>query len=67
MNIINMKFNITLISSLLKANDELSFKKGEHLKILSTKEDDNWWKARNKNGRVGLIPGNYVTKVVYLN
>ena len=41
----------------------LSFKKGEHLKVLS-KDDVYWWKARNKEGQVGLIPQNFVTKEV---
>ena len=53
----------TIILSIFKDKDELSFQKGEQLKILY-KEATDWWKARNKKGQVGLIPQNYVTKVV---
>ncbi|XP_003382848.1 PREDICTED: growth factor receptor-bound protein 2-like [Amphimedon queenslandica] len=41
------------------SEDELSFGKGQIVKILSTDEDPNWYKAE-KDGREGLIPKNYV-------
>eukprot|EP00795_Rhopilema_esculentum_P009318 gene9318-17017_t len=40
-------------------SDELPFKKGDTLKILSKDQDKNWFKAEN-NGREGFIPKNYV-------
>ena len=44
-----------------KADDELSFKKGSILKVLSTEpeEDLNWYKAE-QDGKEGLIPPNYI-------
>nr|XP_054764707.1 growth factor receptor-bound protein 2-like [Lytechinus pictus] len=42
------------------AEDELSFKKGQTLKLLeSTTGAKNWLRAES-NGREGLIPSNYV-------
>ena len=40
-------------------DDELRFRKGEILKILSMSDDKNWYKAE-LNGREGLIPKNYI-------
>uniref|UniRef100_W5LE72 Osteoclast-stimulating factor 1 n=1 Tax=Astyanax mexicanus TaxID=7994 RepID=W5LE72_ASTMX len=40
------------------AHDELSFKKGETIKILGTQED--WYKAE-KCGMTGFVPKNYIT------
>jgi len=37
------------------AIDELSFKKGEILKILNTDDDKNWCRAESE-GRQGLVP-----------
>lgn len=42
------------------ADDELSFKKGNILKILSTFDDKNWYKAE-LNGKEGYVPHNYIT------
>ncbi|XP_070840807.1 growth factor receptor-bound protein 2a isoform X1 [Chaetodon trifascialis] len=42
------------------ADDEISFKRGSILKILSEDCDKNWYKA-HLNEREGLIPKNYVT------
>lgn len=39
--------------------DELSFEEGDNLYIIDIKSDPNWWKA-SCNGKVGLIPSNYV-------
>ena len=44
--------------------DDLPFKKGEVLFIIS-KDEDQWWTARNKHGQTGQIPVPYVTKVKY--
>uniref|UniRef100_A0A671VEA4 Osteoclast-stimulating factor 1 n=1 Tax=Sparus aurata TaxID=8175 RepID=A0A671VEA4_SPAAU len=41
------------------ADNELSFKRGSILKILSDHSDKNWFKAE-QNGREGMIPKNYV-------
>ncbi|XP_052760243.1 growth factor receptor-bound protein 2-like isoform X5 [Mya arenaria] len=41
------------------ADDELSFAKGDVLKILSREDDQNWYKAEF-NGREGYIPNNYI-------
>jgi len=41
------------------ASDELSFKKGEILKILNTDDDKNWCRAESE-GRQGLVPKNYI-------
>ena len=41
------------------AEDELSFRKGQVLKILNTDDDQNWYRAQVE-GREGLIPYNYV-------
>jgi growth factor receptor-binding protein 2 len=39
--------------------DELSFYKGSKLKIISTDDDKNWFKAE-LDGRVGFVPSNYI-------
>ncbi|XP_042341310.1 growth factor receptor-bound protein 2-like isoform X2 [Plectropomus leopardus] len=41
------------------ADDELSFKRGQVLKVLQKKHGDNWYKAE-VNGRNGFIPKNYI-------
>ncbi|XP_020611381.1 protein enhancer of sevenless 2B-like [Orbicella faveolata] len=42
------------------ADDELSFKKGSVIKVLSKEEDNNWFRAE-QDGRTGLVPANYIT------
>ncbi|KAH0619883.1 hypothetical protein JD844_014269 [Phrynosoma platyrhinos] len=44
------------------ADQDLSFSKGDVLTIISVTKDPNWYKARNKVGREGIIPANYVQK-----
>jgi len=44
-----------------KDQEDLPFKKGEILEIIS-KDEDKWWMAKNKDGRTGQIPVPYVTK-----
>ena len=43
--------------------DDLPFKKGEFLTIVS-KDEENWWTARNSLGQTGSIPVPYVAKVI---
>ena len=44
-----------------RADDDLSFKKGDFLYIIST--DGNWWFAQSvATGKEGYIPSTYVTK-----
>lgn len=45
-----------------RTDDDLSFKKGDRMYIISTDEGD-WWFARAKDsGREGYIPSNYVAE-----
>lgn len=45
-----------------RTDDDLSFKKGDLMYIISTDEGD-WWFARSKDtGREGYIPSNYVAE-----
>jgi len=44
-----------------RKSSQLSYKKYETLVIL--KKDGNWWKARNRLGKEGVIPYNYVKEV----
>ncbi|KFD57404.1 hypothetical protein M514_01507 [Trichuris suis] len=41
------------------ASDELSFKKGNILKVLNKDEDPNWYKAE-LGGKEGYVPSNYI-------
>ncbi|KAM6164427.1 growth factor receptor-bound protein 2 isoform 2-T2 [Rhynchocyon petersi] len=41
------------------ADDELSFKRGDILKVLNEECDQNWYKAE-LNGKDGFIPKNYI-------
>jgi len=46
-----------------RTDEDLSFKKGEHLEILNDTQGD-WWYARSKATRQeGYIPSNYVAKL----
>ncbi|XP_018328644.1 adapter molecule Crk [Agrilus planipennis] len=42
--------------------DDLPFKKGEILTIIS-KDEEQWWTAKNSSGHSGLIPVPYVQKI----
>ncbi|XP_077296938.1 growth factor receptor-bound protein 2 drk [Arctopsyche grandis] len=42
------------------ANDELSFRRNQILKILNMEDDLNWYRAE-LDGREGLIPSNYIS------
>lgn len=50
--------------SKLQEKDDLSFKKGDILTIVF-KDEEQWWTARNKDGKTGSIPVPYVQKVSY--
>ncbi|CAB4057334.1 GRB2 [Lepeophtheirus salmonis] len=41
------------------AEDELSFRKGQILKVLNIEDDKNWYRAES-GGKEGLIPSNYI-------
>lgn len=43
-------------------SDDLPFRKGEVLVVIS-KDEDQWWTARNSLGKTGSIPVNYVESV----
>ena len=46
-----------------RTDEDLSFKKGEHLEILNDTQGD-WWFARSKATKLeGYIPSNYVAKL----
>ena len=46
-----------------RTDEDLSFKKGEHLEILNDTQGD-WWFARSKPTKLeGYIPSNYVAKL----
>ncbi|CAG9854909.1 unnamed protein product [Phyllotreta striolata] len=46
-----------------RTDEDLSFRKGEHLEILNDTQGD-WWLARSKRTRQeGYIPSNYVAKL----
>ena len=42
---------------------DLPFKHGDTLTIISRTKDPNWYKARRFDGLVGLIPHNYVQAI----
>lgn len=50
------------INYFFQERDDLDFKKGDILTIVF-KDEELWWTARNKDGKTGSIPVNYVQKV----
>ncbi|XP_043933126.1 tyrosine-protein kinase CSK [Protopterus annectens] len=44
------------------ASQDLPFSKGDVLTIIEVTKDPNWYKAKNKVEREGIIPANYVQK-----
>lgn len=42
--------------------EDLPFKKGDRMTLLS-KEEDGWWLAGHSDGRKGLVPVPYITVV----
>jgi hypothetical protein len=55
--------HIALYDYNARAEDDLTFKKGENLIVLN-QSDGDWWQAQHTiTGRKGFIPSNYVAKV----
>ncbi|KAJ8286539.1 hypothetical protein GJAV_G00040330 [Gymnothorax javanicus] len=59
----NLEYVRTLYDFTGSDTEDLPFKKGEILIILE-KPEEQWWSAKNKEGRVGMIPVPYVEKLV---
>uniref|UniRef100_A0A8P0NGP8 CRK like proto-onco, adaptor protein n=1 Tax=Canis lupus familiaris TaxID=9615 RepID=A0A8P0NGP8_CANLF len=59
----NLEYVRTLYDFLGNDAEDLPFKKGEILVIIE-KPEEQWWSARNKEGRIGMIPVPYVEKLV---
>ncbi|XP_048849802.1 crk-like protein [Brienomyrus brachyistius] len=59
----NLEYVRTLYDFLGNDAEDLPFRKGEILVILD-KPEEQWWSARNKEGRVGMIPVPYVERLV---
>lgn len=51
-------------SLFLQDQDDLPFKKGDILTIIS-KDEDQWWTAKNSAGLMGSIPVPYIQKVYF--
>lgn len=58
----NLEYVRTLYDFTGSDAEDLPFKKGEVLVILE-KPEEQWWSAKNKDGRVGMIPVPYVEKL----
>jgi fyn-related kinase len=62
-NIGNGKVFVALYDYEARTDEDLSFKKGEHLLVLNDTQGD-WWYARSRTSqRDGYIPSNYVARV----
>uniref|UniRef100_H0WFQ9 CRK like proto-oncogene, adaptor protein n=1 Tax=Otolemur garnettii TaxID=30611 RepID=H0WFQ9_OTOGA len=59
----NVEYVWTLYDFLGNDAEDLPFKRGEVLMIIE-KPEEQWWTARNRDGRVGMIPVPYVAKLV---
>lgn len=59
----NAKIFVALYDYDARTDEDLSFRKGEHLEILNDTQGD-WWLAKSKRTRQeGYIPSNYVAKL----
>ncbi|KRT82342.1 SH3 domain-containing protein [Oryctes borbonicus] len=59
----NAKIFVALYDYDARTDEDLSFRKGEHLEILNDTQGD-WWLARSKRSRQeGYIPSNYVARL----
>lgn len=59
----NSKIFVALYDYDARTDEDLSFKKGEHLEILNDTQGD-WWFALSKATKLqGYIPSNYVAKL----
>ena len=46
-----------------RTDSEMSFQKGEHLKLKDIKARNNWWRVeRLINGQIGWAPSNYIAQ-----
>lgn len=60
---VNTKIFVALYDYDARTDEDLSFRKGEHLEILNDTQGD-WWLARSKaTKQEGYIPSNYVAKL----
>ncbi|KAG8240242.1 hypothetical protein J437_LFUL004702 [Ladona fulva] len=60
---LNAKIFVALYDYDARTDEDLSFRKGEHLEILNDTQGD-WWLARSKaTKQEGYIPSNYVAKL----
>ncbi|CAH0382379.1 unnamed protein product [Bemisia tabaci] len=60
----NAKIFVALYDYDARTDEDLSFRKGEHLEILNDTQGD-WWLARSKaTKQEGYIPSNYVAKLM---
>lgn len=60
---IGAKVFVALYDYDARTDEDLSFRKGEHLEILNDTQGD-WWLARSKaTKQEGYIPSNYVAKL----
>lgn len=58
-----MKIFVALYDYDARTDEDLSFKKGEHLEIVNDTQGD-WWYARSRTTKhEGYIPSNYVAKL----
>lgn len=56
---------VALYAFTAQNDEELTFQKDEHLEIIDRPlNDPDWWKARNQQGEIGLVPKNYVQVLV---
>lgn len=60
-----VKIFVALYDYDARTDEDLSFKKGDHLEILNDTQGD-WWYARSRSTmRMGYIPSNYVRLAIY--
>ncbi|XP_064624330.1 tyrosine-protein kinase Src42A-like [Lineus longissimus] len=59
----NSKIFIALYDYDARTDEDLSFKKGEHLEILDDKQGDWWYATSRSTHSQGYIPSNYVAKL----
>jgi len=63
MDVATAKIFVALYDYDARTDEDLSFKKGEHLEIINDTQGD-WWLAKSKRTRQeGYIPSNYVAKL----
>ncbi|KAL0133184.1 hypothetical protein PUN28_000740 [Cardiocondyla obscurior] len=63
MDVTTAKIFVALYDYDARTDEDLSFKKGEHLEIINDTQGD-WWLAKSKRTRQeGYIPSNYVAKL----